>query len=1124
MLKPTTTFIPADLALETAAASGEVDRVRRLVRSGGVDVNADNGKALRSASQNGYLEIVKLLVERGADVHAGNDGALREACKDLEELLDIVEYLLDAGADVHAEGDEALRSASKNGHLQVMRLLVERGADVHAGNDRALREACKDVDERTDIVQLLLEAGADVHAEDDEALRWASLGGHLDVVTLLLAAGADVHAADDEALRNAAAEGSTFVVSVLLDAGSDVHAAYDEALRIAVSNDHNDVVDILLNAGADVHALDDDALFVASTNGNAMIVNLLLNAGADVHALDDDALRTASGAGYTEVVERLLQAGADVHALDDEALRMACEHNHVECVRLLLDAGADADNEEAITLAVMNNHIECVRLLLDAGANVSPDVINLAVGFTEMVTLLGGWGDDEFPAIGRPVVGPADPRTCTLEAQLGGTTGATLVRCGGALYVRKSVPLEVGVVLYNEYLANRIYDLLGVPVPACWFYETPCKCVLLSEYLSPSEALTRTSPAIQELQENFAVDAFLANWDVLGQSMDNVLVYQGTPVRIDMGGAMYRRAQGTLKTPEEFSFQVVELYTMRCMSSSFTSPHCEVFAPLTDVQVAEQIRRIAPRVRADVLPQVEFLPELHSVLEGRIAMMEQWSKTRNRALTQVRTPLPGTESLVTRDGYDTLFKVQTDYIRRLKNQRKDLFDALRSYVEEDYYSEFNRQLCTGVLTTKAQQLNESLTTAFLGLPPIPIDILVYRGLPTKVDPARLGCQYVSTSTSKSAAKEFMQGATCCLLQITLPAGVRAFPMRSVGTTMSNEYEVLLPPGGQWVQRSASSDKGVTVYNYDYIPPGPKYTIDSQPVFAGMYIVYEGRLLVHKRSARLGGFLSCPGGSIEPRESPKKAAEREAFEEAGVLVSPRVRAFYKSPDGKFVGFVDRDTIRPAVLGPNEYSLSELDMTYDFKDVPGAEVVPGTGHAWVPLKELYASVTRGPIPHAQQYFIGAVQTLLLPTPTYVDIYVVYNGKLLVHKEVRSGFLYTSNGPIFPKEDQEDAAVRVAAGHAGVKISGPFSQVYLMLKGELVGLVYTATKRPKVRGPSERYVKEVDMEYGFFEFPTAEVVDGTGHAWIPLEDLYEYLKIIPKTEVSGAFVSAVKKLTSP
>ena len=1001
-----------DYALRFASRNGHLSVVKVLVKAG-ANVHAGNDAALRFASFYGHLSVVEflkaasvlpppdpqaliaaaktgdsktvaLLLKAGTDVHANDDEALYMASKNGH--LPVVEVLVTAGANVHAGDDYALCAASYYGHLSVVEFLVQAGANVHA--DDALLYASQNG--HLPVVKFLVKAGADVHAQGDEAIRLASSSGHLPVVDFLVkaaqAAASVLPSPDPQALMQAATDGDSKTVALLLKAGTDVHAADDQALRNASFYGHLSVVEVLVTAGANVHADNDYALRFASRNGHLSVVKVLVKAGANVHAADDEALRYASSSGHLAVVEFLVTAGANVHAADDEALRWASEKGHLPVVEFLVKAGANvhAAGNEALHLASQNGHTAVVAFLVKAaqafpkawGAfpKATPAATPAAAAATPAATPAAA--DVVFPLVGRPVVGfPATPTVCVAEAtKLGGTTGATLVRCGTSLYVRKSVPLAKGVVLYNEYMANRIYDLLGVPVPACRFYQTPTDCVLLSEYLTPTEAIKGApSAVVQALRENFAVDAFLANWDVLGQTMDNVLVYAGVPYRIDVGGALYRRAQGAYKALEDFSFQVVELYSMRCMSSSFKSPHCDVFASLTDAEVSEQIRRIAPVVRTSVLPMVAELTALHSVLQGRIAMMEQWSSSHSRALTQVRTPVAGTESKVAKDAYMIHFKLQIDYLEQLRLKSKDIFAAFKQYVEGTDYAEFNRQLCTGTLPSKFQKLSDGLTTGFFGLPPLHIPILVYRGMNGQFSADRLGCQYVSTSTNRSSAVAFMKGATCCFLHITLPAGVRAFPMRTVGGTMAHEYEVLLPPGGRWIQRGGSYvENGVTIYNYDYIPPGAKYV--SDPVFAGMYVVYNDMLLVHKRSAHLGGFLSCPGGSITPPETPAAAAAREAMEEAGVQVLSKPNEFYMSPDGKFVGYVDYVATQPKVSGPNAYSLSEVDMGYDFQDVPEAQVVPGTGHAWVPLKPLFAFLQKGKVPDAQTYFYNAVFKLL------------------------------------------------------------------------------------------------------------------------------------------------------
>ena len=73
---------------------GEIDEVEKSLNNG-IDVNqADNEgySALQAAAENGYLDIVKLLVSKGAEVeHKSPHTALELA--EMAEQKDIVEYL-----------------------------------------------------------------------------------------------------------------------------------------------------------------------------------------------------------------------------------------------------------------------------------------------------------------------------------------------------------------------------------------------------------------------------------------------------------------------------------------------------------------------------------------------------------------------------------------------------------------------------------------------------------------------------------------------------------------------------------------------------------------------------------------------------------------------------------------------------------------------------------------------------------------------------------------------------------------------------------------------------------------------------------------------------------------------
>ena len=82
-----------------------------------------------------------------------------------------------------AELDAQLVDASEDGRVEVVRLLIAAGADVHRYGDYALRAAS--LNGHAEVVQMLLYAGANVHARDSSALRYAVENGHVEVIKIL---------------------------------------------------------------------------------------------------------------------------------------------------------------------------------------------------------------------------------------------------------------------------------------------------------------------------------------------------------------------------------------------------------------------------------------------------------------------------------------------------------------------------------------------------------------------------------------------------------------------------------------------------------------------------------------------------------------------------------------------------------------------------------------------------------------------------------------------------------------------------------------------------------------------------------------------------------------------------
>ncbi|KAJ7145175.1 ankyrin repeat-containing domain protein [Mycena crocata] len=272
-----------------------------------LSLKLENGSPLCAASEYNHIQIVELLLKRGADINAGDDATLQRAAG--AGNLEVVHLLLDKGAGIHAGDNTTLQAATESGKLEVMRLLLEKGADIHAGDDTTLQ------------------AAAD----------W----GELDTVLFLLVNGADIHARDDAVLREVAQWGKVELVQLLLEKGSNIHAGDDAALRGAVQMDELRVMQLLLENGANIHAKDDAALQRAARRGQPEIVQLLLENGASTHAGEDAALQEAARRGWLEIVQLLLENNADIHAGNDEALRKAHEAGHKEVFQLLLPHGAD---------------------------------------------------------------------------------------------------------------------------------------------------------------------------------------------------------------------------------------------------------------------------------------------------------------------------------------------------------------------------------------------------------------------------------------------------------------------------------------------------------------------------------------------------------------------------------------------------------------------------------------------------------------------------------------------------------------------------------------------------------------------------------------------------------------
>ncbi len=181
--------------IHEAAQDGDLDTLQRLLDEGAdVNAPDVAGTPLHWGLFSRNPDVLRLLLDRGADPNLEGSLGTPLKSATLQGDVQVVRWLLDAGADPNrGRRGLALHVAARYGRLDLVALLLERGADIEARSPEghtALHEASHQG--QIEAVRLLLEHGAKIDVVTPygrPALHFAVGGGHDDVAELLRAHG-----------------------------------------------------------------------------------------------------------------------------------------------------------------------------------------------------------------------------------------------------------------------------------------------------------------------------------------------------------------------------------------------------------------------------------------------------------------------------------------------------------------------------------------------------------------------------------------------------------------------------------------------------------------------------------------------------------------------------------------------------------------------------------------------------------------------------------------------------------------------------------------------------------------------------------------------------------------------
>jgi len=228
-----------------------------------------------------------------------------------------------------------------------------------------------------------------------------------------------------------------------------------------------------------------------------------------------------------------------------------------------------------------------------------------------------------------------------VSGQAGSNQGAFYVDPGsGQQYYVKTPKTEAHAA--NEVLASALYEEAGLAVGRAYIGKNKAgKIVIVSPVIDNVDGELNKFPnnpeILNQIQNGFAVDAWLNNYDVIGLEKDNILVNKdGKAFRIDAGGALLFRAQGADKSEqmnENVSEQIASL-----QNPDVNAQSASVFGQMGPAEIGESAKLVAniDEAKIDELVDEAFAGGIDGISSQSIAnSLKENLKRRRKELIEI---------------------------------------------------------------------------------------------------------------------------------------------------------------------------------------------------------------------------------------------------------------------------------------------------------------------------------------------------------------------------------------------------------------------------------------------------------------------------------------------------------